>query len=519
MLGQAVKRFAAGPKCAIPWLMTSFTFVHVADLHLDAPFRGVSSLLESGRDVPPGTAASMPSSFSAGSHGGRLASFLQNATFTALERLTRLCIDARADFLLLAGDIYNSSDSSLRARLALRESFLQLEKAGITVFMAHGNHDPYGGEQSAVPWPANVHVFGETPGAYPAMRGDAFLALVQGISHSRPGEDRNLARMFQRNIEPQWERAFQIGLLHCAVTGRSGAHAAYAPCSVDDLDASGLDYWALGHVHGPQLFRRPGALAGDSPLAAYSGSSQGLHVNESGPHGCLLVRVDESRQAVAEFVPLAPVRWETAHLRLDGEREDIENLTALMELAREEMDALAASIEKRDSGAHETPGRGTDNGRDPGLHERQGLEVREKWSRGTHAGWRPELLIVRLHLDGRTALNAELRKGGALEDMREHMNRELAGSGMLLRDIVLETRPPVDEAALLLRDDLAGETQRIAQGLLQEPERLKDMAEQALKPLFNRSGVRQNVSFPGEAELAVLAEEARLLCQNLLEGE
>ena len=485
--------------------MTSFTFVHAADLHLDAPFRGVSSLLESSRDLPPEAASSYPahSSRLSPAPSGRLAAFLQNATFIALERLTRLCIDARADFLLLAGDIYNSSDSSLRARLALRESFLQLEKAGIAVFMAHGNHDPYGGEESVVPWPANVHVFGETPGACPAMRGDAFLALVQGISHSRPGEDRNLARMFRRNIESQWERAFQIGLLHCAVTGRSGAHAAYAPCSVDDLDASGLDYWALGHVHGPQLLHRPGALMGDSPLAAYSGSSQGLHVNESGPHGCLFVHVDESRRAAAEFVPLAPVRWETAYLRLDGEREDIENITALMELAREELDALAASVEKRDSGAHET----------------QNQETREKWSRGTHAGWRPELLIVRLHLGGRTALNAELRKGGTLEDMREHMNRELAGSGMLLRDIILETRPPVDEAALLLRDDLAGETHRIAQGLLQEPERLKDMAHQALKPLFNRSGVRQNVSFPDEAELAALAEEARLLCQNLLEGE
>ena len=40
------------------------------------------------------------------------------------------------------------------------------------------------------------------------------------------------------------ESAFTIGLLHANVGGNTD-HALYAPCSLDDLAQSGIDYWAL----------------------------------------------------------------------------------------------------------------------------------------------------------------------------------------------------------------------------------------------------------------------------------
>lgn len=475
--------------------MTPFTFVHAADLHLDAPFRGVSGLLEASLVNAP--------SLGGGSAGtGAIAAFLQNATFTALERLTRLCLEVRADALLLAGDIYTSADSSLRARLALRESFLQLEKAGTTVFLVHGNHDPLGKETTAVPWPANVTVFGPELSSRPLRRGGETLALVHGISHSVPDENRNLARLFSRaRAEPRSADLFQIGLLHCALTGKSGAHSVYAPCGLGDLAASGLDYWALGHVHDCQVMgQHPGAEGrGEHPFAAYSGSLQGLHINESGPHGCLVVRVDASGRAEPVFAPLAPVQWESLSVRLDREEEDVEDFVALAALLRERLDALAAAVESGRAACGETS--------------------RSAPLPAPLSAWRPDLLLVRLHVVGRTALDAALRKTGVLEDLYSHLNKDLAGSGMLLRDIILDTRPPVDEEALLARDDLAGETARIAERLRRDPEALADMAEKALHPLFSRAGIRQNVDFPGAEELADLAEEARLLCQSLLEGE
>jgi len=68
-------------------------FVHAADLHLDSPFIGVSEI------------------------STELAGQLSRATFNAYEKIIELCIDNEVDFLLVSGDIYDSSDKSLYAQL------------------------------------------------------------------------------------------------------------------------------------------------------------------------------------------------------------------------------------------------------------------------------------------------------------------------------------------------------------------------------------------------------------------
>ena len=66
------------------------TFVHAADLHLDAPFQGIDASDE------------------------RVRSALVAATYEALDRIVELCLEERADFLVVAGDVYNNRDKSLR---------------------------------------------------------------------------------------------------------------------------------------------------------------------------------------------------------------------------------------------------------------------------------------------------------------------------------------------------------------------------------------------------------------------
>src|SRR3989454_1319499 len=77
--------------------MESLRFVHAADLHLDSPFRGI------GQARP------------------ALKNRLQAATLGALERVVDHTINAKADFLVIAGDIYDSKDRSLRALVAFRK--------------------------------------------------------------------------------------------------------------------------------------------------------------------------------------------------------------------------------------------------------------------------------------------------------------------------------------------------------------------------------------------------------------
>jgi DNA repair exonuclease SbcCD nuclease subunit len=100
-----------------------------------------------------------------------------------------------------------------------------------------------------------------------------------------------------------------IGLLHTAATGREG-HEPYAPCAVDDLRSRGYDYWALGHIHARETLS-------DDPPIEFPGNTQGRHIRESGPKGCLHVRVDEDGAMQREFVPLDEVRWDVCRLAED----------------------------------------------------------------------------------------------------------------------------------------------------------------------------------------------------------
>lgn len=64
-------------------------------------------------------------------------------------------------------------------------------------------------------------------------------------------------------------------MLHTALTGRQG-HAAYAPCSLEDLRSKHYDYWALGHVHEHEV-------VSEDPYVVFPGNTQGRTIREAGP--------------------------------------------------------------------------------------------------------------------------------------------------------------------------------------------------------------------------------------------
>ena len=74
--------------------MNSLRYIHAADLHLDTPFLGLSRT----------------------DAGEALQAQLRDATFTALQRLFDQCERLRPDFLVLAGDIYNQEEHSVKAQ-------------------------------------------------------------------------------------------------------------------------------------------------------------------------------------------------------------------------------------------------------------------------------------------------------------------------------------------------------------------------------------------------------------------
>jgi DNA repair exonuclease SbcCD nuclease subunit len=407
-------------------------FVHTGDLHLDSPFLGL------GQAVPE-----------------RIASALRDATLRSWERIVRLAIDEHVDAVLVAGDVFEGANRTLRAQVAFRDGLEQLARERIPSFVVTGNHDPLSGWEPAVTWPDLAYRFPATDvSSRPMLRDGVELARVHGISYGVRDVTRNLAATFLRD----GDEPFAIGLLHANVGGIEG-HANYAPCSLSDLASSGMDYWALGHIH------RHGILRAADPTIVYCGNPQGRDPGETDPRGCYLVEVDERGRVVPAFRPMDVVRWQRLSLPIEG---------------------IAT---------------------DEGLYQAVGDAIE---SAATAAG---RSIVALVTLTGRGPLHASLRRPAVLRDV-QLLVRERFGIGepfAWLETIRDETRPTIDLAVRRAAGDLLGETlrefERSRQALRQGQQAdLHDL----LLDLYDHPRVRRALggAQPGTAELLALLESA-----------
>ena len=293
-------------------------FVHAADLHLDSPFTGLKA-------TAPETVAHR----------------LYNATFDAYENIIDLCIAEEVDALLVAGDVYDGADRSLRAQLRFIEGLKKLDAEGIRSFVCHGNHDPLEGWQARLDYPPSCHRFGPEWEAAPVFEDAPERAVVHGISYPKREVNENLALRLGK-VDPG---PFSIGLVHANVNNDTG-HAAYAPCSLDDLAQSGVGYWALGHVHARQVLNE------GEPTVVYPGNPQGRHPNETGARGLYLVEVDDGGKVSLEFRAMDVVRWESLLVDIGNFETEQELLNAL----HERMQRLLDGAEGRSSFGSRLPG-------------------------------------------------------------------------------------------------------------------------------------------------------------------
>ena len=198
--------------------MTIIRFVHSADLHLDSPFVGIRSVAPT-----------------------NVAGTLYDATFAAYDNIIKLCIDEKVDALLVAGDVFDSADKSLRAQLKFVNGLKRLDEAGIRSFICHGNHDPLNGWEAGLDYPQGCTRFDSDFQAVPVFEDEPKRAVVHGVSYPRRDVYENLVTRLT-GVDP---KTFSIGLLHTNVGNRPG-HDLYAPCSLDNLVHSDINYWGVG---------------------------------------------------------------------------------------------------------------------------------------------------------------------------------------------------------------------------------------------------------------------------------
>jgi DNA repair exonuclease SbcCD nuclease subunit len=440
-------------------MMLNFSFIHAADLHLDAPFKGIY-----GQDE-------------------LVARELVQATYKSFDALVELCIQEEVDFLLIAGDVYNSQVRSLKGQLKFLEGIKKLASQDIQVFVVHGNHDPVGTQSMTITWPENVYFFPAEDVVWKVVKNryGKDVALVGGVSHSSSKEQRNLARQF----DPPGSDLFKIGLLHANV-GNLAPKAPYAPCQLSDLISRNIDYWALGHIHERRVLHK-------DPYVVYAGNIQGLHINESGERGCYLVRVFATEEVDIQFKPLARLIWCTLEI-------DIGNFSSINQVQDAIISkCLSVKTSNVNGFAAANPGTNSESG------ERGGSgESGERGGSGGSA--RP--FICRIKLTGKSPLGKELNRDDVLEEMLSlaRDNLSLEEPFVWVKDILMDVE--TQTLASLQGDGLLAEIIRISNEFEQEPERLGPV----LSDLLSHHKIRKIVPELSLSEAQNLIRQARLLC-------
>ncbi|WP_440896295.1 metallophosphoesterase family protein [Amphibacillus sp. Q70] len=249
-------------------------FIHSADLHLDSPFKGMSTLPDS------------------------LYQELKNSTFAALENLVQLAIEERVDFVLIVGDLFDQSVKSIYAEMQFLIACQKLNNVNIPVYLSYGNHDYLKANTRVLNYPSNVHIFeSDQVECKIFSKNGQQLVGINGFSYL----ERAVLENKTADYQPDQELPYQIGMLHGSIS-QSADHDYYAPFHLSDLQTKNIDYWALGHIHKRTILHR-------EPTIVYPGNTQGRSSKELGEKGCYLVELDPIDTKLT-FKPLHDIQFE-----------------------------------------------------------------------------------------------------------------------------------------------------------------------------------------------------------------
>jgi DNA repair exonuclease SbcCD nuclease subunit len=421
--------------------MTKIKFIHTADLHLDTPFKGLSNV------------------------NYELASRLQDATVKSFQRIIDLCISEKVDFLLVAGDIFDSEAQSLAAQLFFARELKRLGKENIPAYIIAGNHDPLNSWMKELEMPGKVYRFGsEKVERVPVEKNGKRIADIYGVSFQTHTVDWNLAQQFVIGEDPA---PFSIALMHGTLDTATARHS-YAPFSLNDVRGKGFDYWALGHVHKRQV-------AMDAfPAVVYPGNPQGRDFGETEQRGCYLVEIDHQKVPLLKFVPTQTILFKKITV-------DISGTETINQLYDQINDALAESGEKEEKSS----------------------------------------LVIRILFKGRTPLHSLLNQPVEVERITDLLN-----DGQLVKNffcwidhIEIDTSPDVDLDELRKGNDFQAEILKSFDLLHSHPDLLDEILD-SLNSDFGNQKVKSETGELSDDDKQLILQKAQwLLIDQLLKDK
>ena len=235
--------------------------LHTADWHMDAVF---SSFSEKQR------------------------AFLRREQLKIPGKIAEICRQEKCNLVLLAGDVFDGIPS----RDAIDAVKRAMKDCDVPVFVTPGNHDfcQTGSPWLEEDWPENVKIF---TGGLESISVSSLDCRIYGAGYRSMDCDGLL-----EGFRIQGTEEYHIGVLHGdPVTARSP----YCPITAAQVQSSGLQYLALGHIH------KTGTFKSGSTVCAWPGCPMGHGWDETEEKGICIVTLEE--EVNVHFIPLDGPRF------------------------------------------------------------------------------------------------------------------------------------------------------------------------------------------------------------------
>lgn len=279
----------------------SFSFIHLADIHLGRPFSCLSEFSCYEMDL----------------------SVYKNAVEKSLEKVFDFAVNKRVDFILISGDTFDNTEFDISSKFVFKNFLKRLEKEKIQVYVVCGNHDPvssYNKNTFNFDETSIVKIIGLNTPLKTKLPFYGKSNELRGYIYSVSFDEEKFKGNLLENFDDVNLNYFNIALLHCDIDGTQDS--LYAPCTLSELKSFNFDYCALGHIHMPKEL---------SENIYYAGTLQGRNIKEKGEHGIRYICVENNKIKSNDFIPMDIVRYDELDVNLSDVADDTQALELILD--------------------------------------------------------------------------------------------------------------------------------------------------------------------------------------------
>ena len=248
--------------------------------------------------------------------GSKISDLGHKSAIRALEiknsfsNIVDVCSKEKVDVLCVSGDLF---DDVVVLNSDVQEIKNICKNANFKIVITPGNHDPFSADSPYKSvWPENVIVFKNN--YLEKIEFDDIKLRIWGAAFNGRYENKSLLK----NAVVPKDDFINICVLHGEIVSSNSGNSPYNPVFIEDIEKSGFDYLALGHIHVRSEIYKSGET-----FYSYCGNTESSGFSDLGEKGIYLGEISKGFCNL-KFIKTCKRAYYTKEINVSGLKSDNE---------------------------------------------------------------------------------------------------------------------------------------------------------------------------------------------------